>query len=232
MLLQLLPNGDISLINIHPLEANALLAIPMNADATGTPEAEARLFPSPVDESSYAAHDPLEVAATQEDWEEFVVPELRELFDGGLARVMENLKKLTPAPYEEFDEEDEESYDDDEDAEDEEFLNDLMEQTQNVEEKGKPTTTPDPSHATLDSTDETPEAQPKANPIPNYKLTIPRALAEDWFRAMNQARLVMVEKTLWIDDRGEVHGPFLSQVHYEIYTNFQGWLIEMVLSEN
>lgn len=227
MLLQLLPNGDISLINIHPLEANALLAIPMNADATGTPEAEARLFPSPVDESSYAAHDPLEVAATQEDWEEFVVPELRELFDGGLARVMENLKKLTPAPYEEFDEEDEESDDEDEDEEDEEFLNDLLEQTENAEEKGP--LKPDSDQA---GEAEVAEPKPKADLMPNYKLTIPRALAEDWFRAMNQARLVMAEKTVWIDETGEVHGPFLSQVHYEIYTSFQGWLIEMVLSES
>ena len=228
MLLQLLPNGDISLVNIHPLEANALLAIPMNADATATPEAEARLFPSPVDESSYAALDPLEVAATQEDWEEFVVPELRELFDGGLARVMENLKKLTPAPYEEFDGEDDEADDDDGDEdEEEEFLNDLLDQTEDTEAKSK--LKPDPDQA---AKAEVADSKPKAELMPNYKLTIPRALAEDWYRAMNQARLVMAEKTLWIDDRGEVHGPFLSQVHYEIYTNFQGWLIEMVLSEN
>ena len=227
MLLQLLPNGDISLVNIHPLEANALLAIPMNADATATPEAEARLFPSPVDESSYAAHDPLEVAATQEDWEEFVVPELRELFDGGLARVMENLKKLTPAPYEEFDGEDDEADEDDGDQDETEFLNDLLDQTEDTEAKSK--LKPDPDQA---AKAEVADSKPKAELMPNYKLTIPRALAEDWYRAMNQARLVMVEKNLWIDDRGEVHGPFLSQVHYEIYTNFQGWLIEMVLSEN
>lgn len=205
MRLRLLPNGDISLTQLHPLEANALLAIPANADPTGTPEAESRLYPSPVDESKFADHDPLEVAATQEDWDEYVVPELRELFEGSVQRVMGNLKQLSPAPPEE----EEEDVEDDEEEE-------------NGEDEPE------------DSTDEKLQEEPAELDAERvrqmyFMLTIPHDLAEDWYRAMNQARLVMAEKTLWIADNGDLHGPFLSQIHYEIYTHIQGWLVEHVL---
>ena len=65
----------------------------------------------------------------------------------------------------------------------------------------------------------------------NFALKISTEVAEDWYRAMNQARLVMSQKSLWIDGQGHLHGPLISQVHYEIYAHIQGWLVEYVLSE-
>ena len=185
MRLSLLPDGIISFTQMHPLEANALLSIPQNADPTEIPEAEDRLYPRPLDEASRDDVDPIEAIATEEDWKEFVVPELRELFDGSMERVKESLKQLGPAPQEELeDDEEEEDQDDDE-----------------------------------------------KSPHANFALKISTEIAEDWYRAMNQARLVMSQKSLWIDGKGNLHGPLISQIHYEIYAHIQGWLVEYVLSE-
>lgn len=179
MRLSLLPNGDISLTRIHPLEADALQSIPKNADSAEVPEAEKRLYPSPIAPGS----DSLESGKSEQDWVEYVEPELRELFEGAIQRVAKNLVEMKP-------DEEEEGEEDEEDGKDGESL------------------------------------------MPFFALTIPRDLAEDLYRAMNQARLVMAEKTLWIEDNGRLHGPFVSQIHYEIYTGFQGWLVEMVLSNS
>lgn len=178
MRLSLLPDGSLSFTQIHALEAGALLAIPQNADPTDVPEAEERLFPPPLEEAAQEPLDWEEQSAMQSDWQEFVVPELRELFDSSLDRVQENLRQLSPAP---------------------------------VETHQPP--------------------QPPDAPAPNFALIIPGELAEDWYRAMNQARLVMAQKTLWIDGQGDLHGPLISQIHYEIYTSIQQWLIEHVLSD-
>ena len=193
MRLSLLPDGIISFTQMHPLEANALLSIPQNADPTDIPEAEERLYPAPIEESARRDVDAMEAIATEADWKEYVLPELRELFDGSMERVKQSLKQLGPAPqvelenHDEGDEADEPEEDDDEDE-------------------------PKSSHA-------------------NLALNISTQLAEDWYRAMNQARLVMSQKSLWIDGEGNLHGPLISQIHYEIYAHVQGWLVEYVLSE-
>ena len=178
MRLRLLPDGNISFTHIDALEASALLAIPANADASEVPEALERLFPPPIQPNDEAAIDPMEQAAAQSDWEEFVTPELEEIFEGAVQRVQKNLQTLSPAPCEESE-----------------------------------------------------SASLEDSPLPNFALLIPRELAEDWYRAMNQSRLVMAQKTLWIDAEGDLHGPLLSQIQYEIYTSIQQWLVEHVLSE-
>jgi hypothetical protein len=185
MRLRLLKSGDISLTQLNPLEAEALLSIPKNADASETPEAQVRLFPPLVSDDSMT-DDPLEVESMEEDWTEYVVPDLKELFDHSLESVQENLKKLTPSPPE------------------------IEEPEGGIPEDGVEI--------------------PQLSGIPIFKLTIPRDKVEDWFRAMNQARLVMVEKTLWVEENGDLHGPIISQIHYEIYTFIQQWLVEHVMS--
>ncbi len=188
MRLNLLPNGDLSFTNLHPLEASALLAIPQHADPTDVPGMADRLYPALTGDAVEAAHDPVETSRDQEDWEDYVVPELQELFAGSLAKVMAGLKRLGPAPYETDDDDD-----DDDDAEEENAA--------------------------------------ETSPVPNFALTVVREDAEDWFRAMNQARLVMTQKSLWIEDDGQLHGPFLDQIHYEIYTGIQEWLVLNVLGK-
>jgi hypothetical protein len=207
MRLTILPTGDISFTNLHPLEAGALLAIPHHASAVDVPGVEERLYPPLTANPEEGEHDPFETARDQEDWEEFVVPELRELFEGSIARVSETLKQLTPAPYDASVDDD----DDEEDEEDEEICDDDVDSSLKLQEE------PPPSDL----------AQ-----FPNFKLTIPRAQADDWFRAMNQARLLMAQKSLWIEENGNLHGPFLDQIHYEIYTGVQEWLVQNVLSDS
>lgn len=190
MRIRLLKNGDVSLTQLNPLEAEALLSIPKNADPTDTPEAEARLFPNLVSDDS-VNENPDEVASMQEDWEEYVVPDLKELFDQSMQNVRANLKRLSPAPPE--------------------HLEDLIPQAPEEEESAAA---------------EFPQG------IPVFKLVIPRESVEDWYRAMNQARLVMVEKTLWVEENGDLHGPIIPQIQYEIYTFVQQWLVEHVMSQD
>jgi hypothetical protein len=207
MRLTILPTGDISFTNLHPLEAGALLAIPHHANATDAPGVEERLYPPLTANPEEGEHDPFETARDQEDWEEFVVPELRELFEGSVARVRETLKQLTPAPYDASVDDD----DDEEEEEDDEICDDDVDSSLKVQEELPPV---------------------ELNELPNFKLTIPREQADDWFRAMNQARLLMAQKSLWIEENGNLHGPFLDQIHYEIYTAVQEWLVQNVLSDS
>ncbi len=209
MRLTILPSGDIAFTNLHPLEAGALLAIPHHADATDSPGVEERLYPPLTANPEEAEHDPFETARDQEDWEEFVVPELRELFEGSVARVRETLKHLTPAAYDASVDEDDD--DDEADEEDDENCEEDVDSSLTVQEE------PPPS---------------ERHEYPVFKLTIPREQADDWFRAMNQARLLMAQKSLWIEENGNLHGPFLDQIHYEIYTGVQEWLVQNVLSDS
>ena len=202
MRLSLLPDGIISFTQMHPLEANALLSIPQNADPTEIPEAEERLYPGPMDEPAKSDIDAMEAIATEEDWKDFVVPELKELFDASMERVRESLKQLGPAPQEELEDDDGEE-DDGEDDDDEKD----------------------------DGEKDDGEEEGDTSALPNFALKISTEIAEDWYRAMNQARLVMSQKSLWIDGTGNLHGPLISQIHYEIYAHIQGWLVEYVLSE-
>ena len=208
MRLTILPTGDISFTNLHPLEAGALLAIPSHASATDVPGVEERLFPPLTADPDEAEHDPFETARDQEDWEEFVVPEIRELFEGSVARVRETLKHLTPAPYDSSIDEDD---DDEDEDEDDEICEEDVDNALKLQEEAPPL---------------------EMEQLPNFKLTIPREQADDWFRAMNQARLLMAQKSLWIEENGNLHGPFLDQVHYEIYTAVQEWLVQNVLSDS
>jgi hypothetical protein len=188
------------------------LAIPVHADTTDAPELEQRLYPPLIAKAEEGEHDVFEVENDQADWQEIIVPELRELFEGSVGKVKTGLKKLAPAPYENLDADDPdvaEEADDDEEEED----------------KDKQSEDAMAGNASLQ------EAPPPERAVPNFKLVIPRTEAEDWYRAMNQARMAMTQKSLWIEDDGNLHGPFLDQMHYEIYTQVQEWLVQHVLSE-
>jgi hypothetical protein len=77
---------------------------------------------------------------------------------------------------------------------------------------------------------DTADDQEQEEPLPDaYLIEIPHEHAQEWYSAMNQARLVMVEKQLMIDPNGKVHGPAELQMCYELYTYLQQLLIELVL---
>jgi hypothetical protein len=195
MHLSLLPSGDIAITEIHPLEASALQSIPTHADPQENQELTKRLYPPVIVDGPDQTHDPMEVAETEADWDEFVVPELKEIFEGAMQHVQENLQHLRPsAP-----------------------------RPERVEEK---------EASAPDGKISEPSPSADSRLLPTYELIIPRAEVENWYRAMNQARLAMVENTLWIEANGDLHGPFLAQIHYEIYTSFQQWLVEYVMADS
>ncbi len=68
-----------------------------------------------------------------------------------------------------------------------------------------------------------------------FGLTIPAAHAEDWFRAMNQARLVLssrygIDSEKLPDLAGLLAAGKLEHwFQYELFVSLQGWLVEAVL---
>ncbi len=118
--------GGFTLENVSPSEYAALSHIPSDADTTGSPEAKARLLPPGFTGETATPEN-------NADWEEFVHPDLEDLFKGDLAHVAQDLQAATQ-------EEDE------------------------------------------------------------YTIEISSENAERWFRALNQARLVMHTKHDFPDD--------------------------------
>ncbi len=190
MRLRVLKTGNLSITRLHPLEADALLNILSHADATDVPEAQTRLFQKPINDED--AKETPDADETTTDWQEFVVPELRELFDSSLAAVRNDLFTLKPERQRQR-------------------LSNVTEETPKAAEPEKAEEEEDLSD--LDRL--------------TFRLTIGKQNGAAWFRSMNQARLVMAEKELWIEDSGRLHGPPLACLHYEIYTYFQQELVEL-----
>lgn len=149
MRLRILKSGSLALSRLNPLEVDALLRIPQHADPTDVPEAKTRLFQNPVVMQDFS--ETPGVASMNEDWQDYVIPEMEQLFAGCIDEVRSDLGRLRP----------------------------------HVRKN-----TPPPA--------ESEGEEEAAETTVQFRLTIPRANTEAWFRAMNQARLVMAEKELWI----------------------------------
>ena len=79
------PDGGFIFEDVEPQLAQLFLAIPAAADPTGNPAALERLFPTP---------SPGVDGALNEEWESFVVPELREAFETAVTTVAADLQPL------------------------------------------------------------------------------------------------------------------------------------------
>jgi hypothetical protein len=157
------------------------------------------------------------------DWVEYVLPELRESFAENLSVVMADLATLTA---EDPDGEEDSNGDDDEDdgeEGDEEEVDEI--------EAGDDRAEPGPVASGPQE-----QAAASAEPVvPHFALTIPSDHAEAWFRAMNQARIVLSAR-YGIDSE---HVPELAKLleagqieywfQYELFVSLQGWLVEVVL---
>lgn len=81
--------ATIVLEEIDSLLADLLQKIPPSTDPNGSEAALARLFPAPTEGREPSA---------DEDWQEYVEPELRELFRDAVGVVRADLKSLVPRP--------------------------------------------------------------------------------------------------------------------------------------
>jgi hypothetical protein len=207
MTLQRLPDGSVRIARLDDWHLDALRHIPVLADPGDDEKALHRVYPAP-----FAAGEA--TTEQQEDWAEFVQPELETLFEGSVKRVARDLKKARlsdpppppppvapPAPGNANEERDSEE---------------LMD-----------------SDETADSP---PDGEPAA-PEQEWELTIPAGHVEDWFRAMNQARLVLsASKGAHRTDQEHVtrmlvNGEIEMLVRYEMLTAMCGWWVEVMMRD-
>lgn len=79
------PDGRIIFEDVEPQLVQLFLAIPAAADPGGNPAALGRLYPMPVESGE---------AGLNEEWAQFVVPELREAFESAVTVVAGDLQPL------------------------------------------------------------------------------------------------------------------------------------------
>ncbi len=204
------PDGSIRLSRLNPWEVQTFRNLPDLADFSAAPAAEKRLLPSPAVEADLSP----EIAM---DWVEYVVPELRESFAHNLETVMADLDRLVPEPV------------------DQAVTGDGN--PERAEESGSRDDDQEEEQQPSASGDQLPDSEETAagGKLPYFALTIPPDHVEHWFRAMNQARLVLSAR-FGIDSE---HVPDLAQLleagqlehwfQYELFVSLQGWLVEAVL---
>ena len=213
------PDGSIRLTRLNPWDVQTFRSLPSLADFSQDPKAEKRLLPTPAIDSDLSP----EMAM---DWVEYVVPELRESFAENLAIVMADLATLT----EELENGAEDSDDDEEDDPEDDEAG--MDEAGDGPADGSVDDNAGDSHS---GDDTVPHKDPIVPVVPHYGLTIPSDHAEAWFRAMNQARIVLSTR-YGIDSE---HVPELARLleagqiefwfQYELFVSLQGWLVEAVL---
>lgn len=162
-------DGTWSLGKVSELEHLMLTRLPAAADPTGCEEAQNRLYPSPL--APTADVDDNTSAGLEEDWREYIVPDLRQSFGDALKIVSDDLARG-------------------------ELVTD-----------GETTA---------------------------YDFNIPKAHADHWCSALNQARLVLHYRHNLPDQDGELDGDldpekWMAMLQTEIYSILMSFLITRVL---
>jgi hypothetical protein len=164
MTLERLSDGSVCLASINEWQLQTLRDLPSLADPGDDEAALKRIFPPPF-------HEGEATEVQQQDWIEIVHPDLEQLFESSLARVAADVKKARPDPAPA--------------AAGEDASDDVPAQARR----------PRSSERRRRAAD---ERSPAARvPVPgqgHWRFTIPASHIEDWYRAMNQARLVLSEK--------------------------------------
>lgn len=214
-----LPDGSVQLSQLDDLQLRMLRSLPGLADPGDDEAALRRLYPAPF--------EPGETTDEQkEDWAELVQPELEQLFENSLERVSADVKtarlESLPPPAME---------DDGEDQEDEEEVG---------IEKPPRVRAPDPAMRKRPRSPRRAAIRPPQKEAPpelplRWEFTIPAAHVEDWYRAMNQARLILSERHAAhrTDDehiaRLLMSGRMESLIQYELLTALCGWWVEVLM---
>ncbi len=151
------------LSGIPAAQLRMLEQVALHADPSGSPAASERLYQSPVKQPQNVTDEEL-----IEDWQEFVMPDLRHEFTRQLDCVANDLSQAqpesTPSP----------PHDDS-----------LREGEDGDEDEGE--------DADADE-DEDEDEDEAPSPAATYELIIPFDHIESWYGALNQARLVMQER--------------------------------------
>lgn len=208
-----LPDGSVHLSQMDEWQLRTLRSLPGLADPGDDEAALRRLYPAPFEAGETTEEQ-------KEDWAELVQPELEQLFESSLERVSADVKnarlELPPPAMEE----------------DEEL----------GVEKPRPVRAPEPAlrnrprrprPATIrpQETEGPPEAAPR------WEFTIPAAHVEDWYRAMNQARLILSERHAAhrTDDKHIAQlfmtGRMEPLIQYELLTALCGWWVEALMRQ-
>lgn len=215
MHLKKLPDGSIRLTRLNPWDVQTFRSLPALADYSQDAKAEKRLLPTPAIDADLSP----EMAM---DWVEYVLPELRESFAENLSVVMADLATLTA-----------EDPDGEEDPNEDDGEHDGEEIGTEEEIEDDEATQEPPSQSPPMAAAKAVAGGPPV--VPHFALTIPADHAEAWFRAMNQARIVLSAR-FGIDSE---HVPELAKLleagqieywfQYELFVSLQGWLVEAVL---
>ena len=194
MRFSLLTDGSVHLSQVNEWELRTLRSLPGIADPGDDEASLRRLYPAP-----FVAGEATE--EQQEDWAEFVQPDLEQLFETSLERVAADVKKANLQP-------------------------------PSTVESGMDDTEPDE-----DDSEEPSPVDEEAAAALHWEFTIPVAHVEDWYRAMNQARLMLSE-------RHEAHrsddehiaklfmtGHMETLIQYELLTALCGWWVEVLMKQ-
>lgn len=225
MRLQKLSDGSLRLSRMNPWEVQTLRSLPVLADFSGHEAAERRLLPSPAVEADLTP----EMAM---DWVEFVVPELRDSFADNLGVVMQDLSGLKRHDLEPV----AESPLSGQPAAESSSASPSGEKLGKNGAAPETGTEPEPEpDANADAASATAEGPPPPPVMDYFTVDIPAAHSEAWFRAMNQARLVLSAKH-GIDSENLpdlasllTSGKLEHWFQYELFVSLQGRLIDMVL---
>jgi hypothetical protein len=141
--------------------------VALHADPSGSPAASERLYQSPVKEPQNVTDEEL-----VDDWQEFVMPDLRQEFTRQLDCVANDLsqaqRESTPSPPH------------DDSLHDDSLHDDSLREDEDEDED--------------EDNDESEDEDAATSPAATYELIIPFDHIESWYGALNQARLVMQER--------------------------------------
>lgn len=242
MRLEKIKDGSVRLSQLSPWDLRTFRSLPALADFSDHPGAERRLLPPPAVEQDFTPEMGM-------DWVEHVVPELRDSFAHNLGTVMADLENVEPdlnggtphpaaAP--------EGGPMDGEDLGGGSHGKAIADSSPPGSESspedasgGSPQSfsarTPFPkSNSSPEAASDKP-LDPVPPPQETFTVNIPADHTEHWFRAMNQARIVLSAKH-GIDSE---HQPDLASLltsgtlehwfQYELFVSLQGWLVEVVM---
>jgi hypothetical protein len=211
------PGGSVLVRYANAFEFHTLWQLPELASTAGHDGAENRLYPPP-----FAAEEA--TPEQQEDWDEYVRPELEELFGTSFAHVLADLEKAArDAP-----------------PEPREFP--VRKPRRRVPQEPVIVAPAPPEILPPRRAGEPPATKPPAAAPPPQKpeapalwtFAIPAEHVEDWFRAMNAARLVLSERhDCHRDDFDYVLRMFNSgnvpYHQYRLLTGMCGWWVEALM---
>lgn len=209
-------DGAVHISRINEWELRTLRSLPGIADPGEDEAALRRLYPAPFQAGEATDEN-------QEDWAELVQPELEQLFESSLERVADDVKTArleAPSP---------DGLQDDEEVE-QNGLEDDEDEAGAVEPEGN-------SGESEDKTEDLEEPAGLSEQPPRWELTIPAAHVEDWYRAMNQARLMLSTKHE-AHRRDDEHitrllasGRIESLIQDQLLTAMCGWWVEVLMQQ-